>query len=168
VLGGYQRLATGLSATSITRTLLAGTTACFEVRAHDVVGNVSCWTAPRCRTVALDDKALTASAGWTRVLSSRLYHGSAFTSARRGATLTLPAAQLHQVAVVATYCQTCGSIAIFVGGHRIKIIDLHSDVSRRQVVTTLPAFSTRRATVTVRVLSSGKTVQIDGIGTTAH
>ena len=168
-LGRYQRLATSIAARSITRTLLGGTTACFEVRAHDVFGNVSGWTAPRCRTVALDDKALTAlSSGWTRVSNSRLFHGSAFTTTHHGATLTLPTTQLNRAGIVATHCATCGSIAVYLDGVRIQVIDLHSGATHRQVVTTLPAFSLRRAELVIKVISTGKTVQIDGIGTSAH
>src|SRR4051794_10031446 len=167
-LGGYQLLATELHPSSITRTLRPGTTACFEVRAHDAVGNVSGWSAPRCRTIALDDKAMTASAGWTRIRDRRLFHGSAFTSTAKGATLRLAASRLNRVAIVATHCPTCGSIAIFVGGQRIKVIDLHSSATHRRVLTTLAALTARTATVTIRVLGNGKPVVIDGVGTARY
>jgi hypothetical protein len=167
-LSSYRRLASRVTATALTRTLSAGTMACFEVRAHDRVGNVSAWSVARCSTVALDDAAMTASPAWSRVSSRRLYHGSAFTTSRHGATLTLPASRLDRVAVVATKCRTCGSIAIFVGGHRIKLLDLHSATTHRRVLVVLAPFGVRRAAVTIKVISSGKQVQIDGVGTSTR
>jgi methionine-rich copper-binding protein CopC len=164
-LGSYRLLAGGLKATSVTRTLSAGTTGCFEVRAHDAVGNVSGWTVARCSVVALDDSAMTASAGWTRAKDRRLYHGSAFTTTTHGATLTLPKSAFDRAAIVATHCPTCGSIAIFAGSHRLKVIDLSSASTRRRVITAFGQFPFRTAKLTIKVISRGKRVQIDGVGT---
>jgi hypothetical protein len=164
-LGSFRLLASGVTSTSVSRTLAAGTTGCFEVRAHDAVGNVSPWTVARCSVVALDDSAMTASAGWTRAKDRRLYHGSAFTTTRHGATLTLPASAFDRAAIVATHCPSCGSIAIFAGSHRLKVIDLSSASTRRRVITAFGQFPFRTAELTIRVISRGKRVQIDGVGT---
>src|SRR5205085_1469067 len=66
-LGGYHRLASGVATRSLTRTLSPGTTACFQVRSHDAVGNVSHWSAARCTTAVLDDRAMSATPAWSRV-----------------------------------------------------------------------------------------------------
>ena len=164
-LGSYRVLATGIKATSVTRILSAGTMGCFEVRAHDVVGNMSPWTVARCTAVALDDSAMNASAGWTRAKDRRLYHYSAFTATKHGATLTLPASAFDRAAIVATHCPSCGSIAIFAGSQRLKVIDLSSPSTRRRVITAFGQFPFRTAKLTIKVISSGKQVQIDGVGT---
>jgi hypothetical protein len=167
-LGGYGRLLTAVSATSVDRALAAGVTGCYEVRAHDAVGNTSPWSPARCTTAVLDDKWLTASSGWTRVSSTKLFHGSALRATRKGVTLRLGSSRLHRIAIVATHCSACGSIVVYVGSHRVGAINLHSSTLKRRVLTTLAGFSLRTRVVTIKVTSSGKRVEIDGVGTTAH
>ena len=167
-LGRYSRLMTGASGTAATRALAAGNTGCYEVRSHDAAGNVSAWSAPRCTTSALDDKAMTAAGGWTRVSNSQLYHGSARQTTKKGATLTLGRSQLHRVAIVAATCSTCGSVDVYVGSRLLGVISLHSARLHRRVLMVLPLFGMRTAPVILKVASSGKTVQIDGVGTAAH
>jgi len=160
----WQGLAPGVG--SVTGTTKPGATDCFEVRVRDTAGNVSGWTAPRCSTVALDDRALTASPAWKRINGGGFYRGTATTTTIHGATLTLPRTTLDRVAFVARHCGSCGTVTVYVGSTLVKKVNLQSATTRAHVLTLLPAFSRRTGVVTLRVTSvSGETVQIDAIGT---
>ncbi|HET7529696.1 MAG TPA: hypothetical protein VFJ98_01925, partial [Mycobacteriales bacterium] len=167
-LGGYRSLLTAVAARSTVRSVSAGVTACFEVRAHDAVGNVSDWSGARCSTAALDDRAMSATARWTRARDAKLYHGSALVTTVKGQRVVLAASPLTRVALVATHCGRCGVVGVYVGKRLVKIVDLHAVHTRRHVVTILPAMSARTKSVTIRVLSSGKQVVVDGVGTSTR
>lgn len=143
--------------------LRRGYTYCFHVRATDKVGNVSHWTTARCTAIPLDDRDLARSSGWTAVSPAGYFQHTASVSTKLGATLSVTGAQLRRVAVAATVCPTCGVVGVYLGNTRIATIDLHATSGGRKLFT-LPAFSLRTATVTLRVLSTGKPVQIDALG----
>ncbi|GAB4012213.1 hypothetical protein [Nocardioides ultimimeridianus] len=150
--------ATGRSVGSLAR----GSTYCFHVDATDAAGNTSAWSAARCTAIPLDDRDLAASSGWARSAPRGWFNGTALTTTHHGASLALTGVTLDRVALVARKCATCGVVGVYVGGVRIARIDLHSGTSARRTIT-LPAFSLRTATVSVKVLSSGKTVQVDAV-----
>ena len=54
-------------------------------------------------------------------------------------------------------------MAVLLDGKRVGTISLVSPVRHRRVVLMLPATRLQRATVTVKVRSSGLRVQIDGL-----
>jgi hypothetical protein len=158
---GWQKL------TSTTVTLTGAVPAvgyCFQVRAVDKVGNTGAWSAQKCSAVALDDRSLGASAGWSRVSWSLFYRGTATQTSKTGAYLTRPGAALTRVAVVATRCPTCGTVGVYVNGSSVGTVNLYSATTVRQAVIALPPFSYRTGAVTLKVLSSGKSVQLDGLG----
>jgi hypothetical protein len=64
---------------------------------------------------------------------------------------------------VATTCRGCGKVAVLVNGKRIGRVNLAATSRHRRQVLMLPAFTRKQATVTLRVLTSGQTVQIDGL-----
>lgn len=142
-----------------------GYTYCFSTRARDARPNLSTWSAERCTAVALDDRALSASSGWARAASSAYYASTYTATTRLGATLTKSGLQTSRLAVVATRCPSCGVIGVYVGGTLLKKLDLRSASTLRKQVLALPPISLRTASVTIKVLSSGKTVQIDGLST---
>jgi hypothetical protein len=137
---------------------------CFQVRAVDKVGNTGAWSTQKCSAVALDDRALAASAGWSRVSWSLFYRGTATQTTKTGASLTRPGAALTRVAVVATRCPTCGTVGVYVNGTKVGTANLYSATTIRKAVIALPPFSYRTGTVTLKVLSSGKLIQLDGLG----
>jgi hypothetical protein len=153
----------GLTAKSGTQAVKPGTTACFEVQAVDRAGNKSVFSAPRCTARPVDDRALTASSGWTRRRDVHLWNHTYTVTTKHNASLTLAGVRLDRVGIVATTCPDCGEVAILVHAHPIGTINLHSTTTRHQVVLPLPKFTARAGTVTVKVLSSGKVVQIDGL-----
>jgi hypothetical protein len=153
-----------VKASTVTATNLArGYRYCYSARAIDAVGNMSPWFAPRCFAVPLDDTALAPSAGWTRGSSTRFFSGTAIGTTRRGASLVRTGARFTQVGVVATRCASCGVVAVYSGSTYLGRINLASSRTSYRSVLMLPRVSLRSATITLRVLSSGKLVQVDGL-----
>lgn len=153
-----------LAGESVTATGLAqGVDYCFSVRAVDKAGNASDWSASRCTAVALDDRALAASAGWHRGTGRAYFAHTITTTTRRGAKLTRTHVSLDRVGVVATTCPTCGQVALYVGATRIGTLNLHAAGTHHKVIELLPVFDLRSGTVSVQVLSTRRSVQIDGL-----
>ncbi|MCY7373635.1 MAG: DUF1906 domain-containing protein [Spirochaetaceae bacterium] len=141
----------------------AGYTYCVSVRARNRAGQLSAWTGSRCLSRALDDRRLAASAGW-RTRSGGMYYGGTFRATTvKGATLTRIGAKLKRIGVVATTCRVCGVVNVLVDGKKVGRLDLAAPSTRRRQVLMLPAFTRQSGTITVKVRSSGKRVQIDGI-----
>jgi hypothetical protein len=67
------------------------------------------------------------------------------------------------VGLVATTCGTCGKVAVLVDGKRVGRVNLSSPSRHRRQVFMLPPVKRGPATVTLRVLTSGLTVQVDGL-----
>ena len=53
---------------------------------------------------------------------------------------------------------------MYINGGLFRTVNLYSVTTHRQVLIGLPTFSYRKATIVLKVLTSGKTVQIDGLG----
>lgn len=141
-----------------------GDDTCVRVEAVDTGALASGWSAPRCSTRPLDDHSLTASTGWKRASASGYYLGTYSSIKTYGATLNRTSAQFDRLALVATKCSTCGKVAIYAGSSLLATINLYRSTTLREVVIPLPAISLRTATVRLRVVTSGKSVVIDGLG----
>ena len=158
---GWQKLtATGATLTGA----VAGYDYCFQVRAVDKVGNTGSWSTSKCAAVALDDRSLSASTGWARVAWSAFYRSTATTTTKAGATLTRTGTALARIAVVATRCPSCGTVRVYVNAVSVGTVNLAASTTLRKSLIVLPRFSYRTGTVTIKVLSSGKLVQLDGLG----
>lgn len=156
---------TRTTVTDVPLGMKAGYTYCVSVRARNRAGQLSDWTTGRCLGKALDDRRLSASSGWKAKSGKRYYADTYLTTTTKGATLTRAGARLKRVGIVATTCRSCGVVNVLVDGDKVGRINLSSsskDTRRRQVIM-LPAFARQKATVTVKVRSSGERVQIDGL-----
>ncbi len=153
------------SARSLTASGLArGTDYCYEARAEDTLSTWSGWTAQRCTAVPLDDRSLSTSKHWTRAKGSAYWNGTVTSTKTVNATMSRTSAQLDRLAIVATRCSSCGKIKVYVGSTLIGTVNLAAAHTARRVVILLPAFSLRSGTVKIKVITSGKSVQIDGVG----
>lgn len=144
--------------------LVRGDLYCYEARAGDTLGHWSAWTAERCTARPLDDRSVTAGKHWTRIKGSAFWNGTATVSTRNGASMSRSSAQLDRIALVATHCPTCGKVRVYVGNALIGTVNLAAKHTTHQVTTVLSAFSLRSGTVRLVVITSGKSVQIDGLG----
>jgi hypothetical protein len=86
--GSYVTAAIATKATSITLNVAAGNEYCVSVRARDVFGTVSGWTAERCFSRPLDDRAMTAVGKWYRGANGVYYLGTVTSSNVNGVSLT--------------------------------------------------------------------------------
>ncbi len=153
-----------LASTSVrTPALAQGDSICVSVRAYDLVENVSPWTAPTCSSRPLDDRALTASTGWTRATGSSDWLNTVTKTTAMDRTLTRANVHLNRVGVVATVCPNCGVVVVKVGSTTIGQINLKANAIHHKRVRLLPGFAPRTSTVTVKSASSGKPVKIDGL-----
>jgi hypothetical protein len=153
----------GTTATGVTKSLAGGWTYCVQVRARNRAGQLSAWTGGRCLTRALDDRRLTASSGWSTRTGDDYYQGTFRATKQKGATLSRSGARVRRVGVVATTCPSCGTVAVLVDGKRVGRVSLRSAGFQRAQVRMLPAFARRHATVTLKVVTSGRPVQVDGL-----
>ena len=116
-------------------------------------------------TVPLDDRSLARSSGFTPVTNRAYYGGTAMKATARGQTLTRNGMTgIRQLTVIASACPSCGIVDILFNGAKIHSINTVSATTVNRKVFTLPAFSVRNGTVTLKVASSGKQVFIDGLG----
>jgi hypothetical protein len=143
--------------------LRAGYTSCVAVRARNRAGQVSGWTTQRCTSRALDDRSLSRSSGWRSGTHRDGFFGGTFVSTtRKGATLVRTGARVKRVGVVASTCPRCGKVAVLLDGERIGTVNLARPTRRSQVLMLRPV-RLQRATVTLKVRSSGQRVRIDGL-----
>ncbi len=143
--------------------LVAGRTYCFSVRASDKVHNTSDWSQPLCTAKLLDDRQLSASAGWSRPGGrSGYYNGTYSQSKALGSTLRV-AGTFTRVAVTANRCRGCGNLLIYSGSTRIGSMVLNS-ATPGLASWVSPVLTSRRAVLTLKVSSSGHPVTIDGVG----
>lgn len=155
----------GVTASSVTRDQPLGTTGCYFVRGRDSVGNTSFYTPQRCITRPFDDRRLSVSGAWTKATGKAFYQQTVRRTTQRGATLTLGTTWVYRVALVATTCDGCGKVAVLVNGLQVGTFDLDSSRTRhRRVLSmTVPEQSGK---VALKVISSRKTVEVDGFAVT--
>jgi hypothetical protein len=163
--GAYVQPWTNVTTTSVNLALDPGYEYCVSVRAKDRLGNMGGWSAEKCFSRPMDDRAIGApTAGWSRISWSAFYLNTATQTSSYGASLTRTV-QGKRFYLVATRCPTCGLVAVYLGGKYIGAVNLASATTQRQAVLALPAqASVFSGTLTVTVRSpTGKGVQIDGL-----
>lgn len=159
------RLAASGSARTVNVSLPSGADSCFAVRAADPGGNLSGWSGETCVARAFDDRGLAATTGgWNRVAAAGTYNGTLTSTGKRGSALISRGLFGTRLALIATRCPSCGSVEVMVGTSRLTTVSLYAPTTQRQAIVNVPAFSHRRTDVTLRVVSSGKPVHIDGLG----
>ena len=153
-----------LTVTSVqTPDLAQGESVCLSVRAVDGVGRHSPWSSPACTSRPLDDRALAASAGWTRGTGSAYWLNTVTSTTASGQTLTRSNVHLNRVGVVATVCSSCGTVSVKVGTTTIGSINLNATSLANKTVKLLPTFADQTGSVTITSTSSGKQIAIDGL-----
>jgi GH25 family lysozyme M1 (1,4-beta-N-acetylmuramidase) len=159
---------TATSATSAAFTGSPGTTYCFSARARDRSGNVSAWSGETCTELPVDDRTLAAVSGtWLRSSGDGYYRRTYSAAARSGAALVLRGVAARRLALLGTRCAACGTVDVFWNGTLLKQISLTAPtLAKKQLIGlgSFPAIET--GTVRIRVVSSGRPVQIDGLGAT--
>ncbi|MGW5192467.1 hypothetical protein ACWEOO_24705 [Kribbella sp. NPDC004138] len=155
---------TNTTATSMSLAVAAGYEYCVSVRAKDKLGNVGVWSAERCFSRPLDDRSMTmATTGWGRGSSSKFYFGTDTQTTASGKALTRTV-QGKRFFLVATRCPSCGAVAVYAGNKLLTTVNLAYPTTHYQVLLGLPVQSTVfSGTLTVRTVTTGKMIQIDGL-----
>ncbi|GAA2775086.1 hypothetical protein GCM10010521_61970 [Streptomyces rameus] len=112
----------------------------------------------------MDDRSLTSSNGWSRTTGSAYYAGTATVTSKAKVTLTRADAQTKHIALIATRCPSCGSVAVYGNSSLIKTISLRAPATQRQAVLDVTTFnSIKSGKLTLRTQDT-RSVQIDGLG----
>jgi hypothetical protein len=144
--------------------LSPGGTYCLSVRAYDRLTNRSRWSPATCIARPLDDRAVSAGSRWQRKHARGFYLATYTSTNTFRAAASRGSETMMRLGIVATRCASCGKVRILVGGQSVGVIDLSGSSTQRRRTILLPAFGgLRKGTVTVRVITSGKTVQLDGL-----
>ena len=141
----------------------AGMSYRFDVTAIDLAFNVS--SVRSFSTAApLDNVNLTASSQWT-LINSAVYTNSVVSRTKaRGATLT-HSMYGKTLGVVATTCSTCGQVGVYAGSVLLTTIELVATATHyRQVFKVYLGNTPVQTSVVLKVLSTNKLVEIDGLG----
>ncbi len=156
---------TGTATTGARLSGVAGQTYCFRVTAEDGAGNVSAPSPERCAATPVDDRALTPSGGWTRHRGRGSFARTYSQTFRKGSTLTLSGVEADRLAVMIEKCPGCGRLQVLWNGTVEKTIGLGSPVVRKRKIVPVAALgSVQAGSLTLRVVSSGKRVIVDGVG----
>jgi uncharacterized protein YjbI with pentapeptide repeats len=136
---------------------------CVQVRAQDLAGNWSAWSAQRCSTWMADDIDLFWSSLWHRHDRSGWFNDTYARTSSYGAWMRSDGARtVGRLGVAGLGCPTCGSVTLYVGSTRVRTISLARPTTGR-VVVILPAFRAVRGVVRLVVTTRGKPVVIDGV-----
>jgi hypothetical protein len=147
----------------------AGHTYCFKVRARDLAGNVSAWSAETCTALPLDNPAFKHAIGWTKRTDAGYYLNTYSTTTRRGATLTRAGVQAKALVLVATRCPSCGVVKVYWDTGVFKRVSLVARVTRKKELIPIAAFPYVRTTsLRIVVASSRRPVRIDGLVARRH
>jgi hypothetical protein len=154
---------TGMTATSLSFTGGLGHSYCFQSRARDEAGNVSAWSAITCTSTPFDDHGFSINKSWKRITGTTFFNGTATITSKLNATATRRGVLLDRVGIIATRCPKCGTIGVYLSGKLLKKINLAGTPAARRVLFTMPGFKRRTATISVKVLTRGRSVQLDGL-----
>jgi hypothetical protein len=165
--GGFGAYATWQAMTAATSAKFVGSpgsTYCFSVRALDLAGAVSAWSAEACTAVPLDDRALAAKGRWFRERGRGYYLRTYSLAFAKGAALSRSGVVAKQLALVATKCDS-GRVKIFWNGTLLKEISLASAVVRKKQLLPIATFAAAE-TGTLRIVVSSRRmpVEIEGLG----
>ena len=150
--------------TSTSQAVASGYTYCMSVRAKDRAGNVSAWSPERCTSVPLDDRSLAVGAGWARGFGGSYYTGTDTATKHSAVTATRTGLQTRRLALVASTCATCGSVAVYWNGSLLRTVSLRSATTRVKQLLYVVDFGTVRSGTVVLRTTSTRAVYVDGLG----
>ncbi|TCM46873.1 WD40 repeat protein [Kribbella sp. VKM Ac-2568] len=161
--GAYATIKSGTTASSVAIGVAAGYEYCVSVRARDIAGNLSAWTADKCFSRPSDDRRMGAAKGWVRAAHPAYYLGTATVTKAKSISVS-QGVQAKRLFLIATKCVTCGSLNVYYNGKYVGVVNLYKATTEYQAVVPLPVpatFLTGSVLLTTRV--TGKIYQIDGL-----
>ncbi|WP_343993214.1 hypothetical protein [Nocardioides dubius] len=136
----------------------------FTATAVDRAGNRDDSPAARHWTVPFGATSLKRGTGWRLVRTSGAYDGSALTTKKRNASLTLSVRNARSLMLVAGRGKKNGTVAIYAGSRLVKKVSLARSTSVGKQLIPVTAFSTPfTGTVRIKVLTKKRPVRIEGL-----
>jgi hypothetical protein len=137
----------------------------FTVAGTNAAGLADATPATNLFTVPVSSTKLRASKGWSKGGGSGYFMSTYSSTKKKGATLSAARAGTRAVALVVTRCRGCGTVTVSYGGKVLKKVSLAATGTRkRQLVPIASWGSAHGGRVTVKVVSSGKPVTVEGLG----
>ncbi|HEY3209177.1 MAG TPA: hypothetical protein VGL18_05215 [Actinomycetota bacterium] len=149
-----------------------GHTYCFSAESFDDVAGPGFrgwgFGPERCAVVPLDDRALSASSGWSRLNGSGFFNNTYTKTTLSGKSLTKTGIHAKRAQIMVETCPTCGSIKIYWNGSLKHTYSLHAGSTHKKVYLAAVSFSSvHTGTLKIVVSSSGKPVIIDALAVSA-
>ena len=165
---GPRRVSVTTVATGTTFSMRPGSAYCFNVRARN--GNaLDASSAERCTALPLSAASMTPTGRWSNGRKAGYFLGRFRSATTRGASLTRRGVSARRLVIVAARGPGMGTVAVYLGGRRLRTVRLASrTVRRRQVVPVVLFASTRRGTVRIVITSSHRPVVIEGLGASSR
>ncbi len=162
-LGSWTPLQSGVTGTSITANGKRGFTHCFHVQALDGTGAMSASSSQRCTAIPLDDRALTRKGAWKAGTGDAYYAGTYLRSSKEGAKLVLPGVHAKRIAIMVDKVSKGGTVQVWFKGTKVATINTAGS-GKRVLVNVMTSSSVATGKLVIKVVSSGKSVFIDGVG----
>ena len=119
----------------------------------------------RCTAVPVDDRELAGKRGWKKLGKRNAYRRTALLTTQFGAELFMRKVRARSLALIATRCGRCGEVEVRHRGRIMGVIDLSAKPYGARLVNELTSLKRLRSgRVTLKVVSSGRRVVIDGLG----
>ncbi len=148
---------------SITR--LTSRTHVFRAAAINTLGVEDASPATRTFTVPVNNTGLKASTGWAKRKHRGHFLNTFSQTKRKGATLKLRRSGIKAIALVVTKGRGNGTVKVFLGRTLLKKVSLSANRTVGKRVVLVKKFSSKkRGVITVKVVSRGKPVRIEGLG----
>ena len=150
--------------TQLATTGAFGSTYCFSVKAKDLNNNESAFSPTRCTAVPLNNTNLAHKGKWVKKKGTGYFANTFSETKAKGASLKTKTVRAKRIALVATKCKGCGTVAVMLGKKVLKKVSLASTKTRKlQIITIANLSSLKSGVITIKVLT-GKPVRIEGLG----
>jgi hypothetical protein len=140
-----------------------GRSYCFRVRAVDNANNVSAWS-ERCTSVPVKAASFSYSTGWHALSNAAYLGGAAMSTTSENARATLRGVHTKRAWLVATRSSLAGTIQVLWNGVVQRNINLRNATTVHRALSTALAFSSpHTGTLTLKVITAGKYVTLEGV-----
>ena len=149
----------------VSLTRLAQRTHVFTAAAANALGVADASPATRVFTVPVNNTKLKASTGWAKRKHRGHFLSTFSQTKRKGATLKVRRSAIRSVALVVAKGRGYGTVNVYLGKKLLRKVSLRANRSVGGRVVPIKKFSSKEhGAITVKVVSRGKLVRIEGLG----
>ena len=149
--------------------LAAGNTYCISANSIEPVTlNESNFSAKKCTSAPVNNTTLKHSSGWTKKKAPGHYLKTFSQTKKKGATLALGGVFFDRLALIATKCRGCGTVGLFFDKQKTPFKKVKLGATKTKKLQVVTVFNKNngpfKAKITIKVLTGGKPVKIEGLG----